>query len=100
MSIFSSTTLSKDRIAICDACKHFRKRTRTCGTPVKGNNIKVNKVAYKLCGCFMDVKSKLKFATCPLNKWVGLQISHKEYLEVKELLDATQHRCDYIWRSI
>ena len=90
--IFSSNTLAKDRIAICEACKHFRKRTRTCGTPVKGNTITQNKKKYKLCGCFMDIKSTLKFAHCPLDKWVGLELTQEEYLEVKELLDSTKHR--------
>ncbi|QDP57729.1 MAG: hypothetical protein Unbinned6486contig1001_44 [Prokaryotic dsDNA virus sp.] len=84
--IFSSTTLASDRIAICESCKHFRKTTRTCGTPVKGNKIGKK----RLCGCFMDIKTTLKFASCPMNKWDGLQITHKEYLEVKELLDSTK----------
>ena len=38
----------------------------------------------------MDIKSTLKFAKCPLSKWKDLQISHEEYLEVKELLEATK----------
>tara|TARA_R110000803_G_scaffold162587_3_gene226222 strand:- start:770 stop:1171 length:402 start_codon:yes stop_codon:yes gene_type:complete len=86
--IFSSNTLAKDRIAICESCNHFRKRTRTCGTPIKGNKIG----SKRLCGCFMDIKTTLKFASCPMDKWIGLQITKKEYLEVKELLDNTQHR--------
>jgi len=85
--IFSSKTLSQDRMSICEGCKHFRKGSRTCGTPIKGNNIKVNKKPYKLCGCFMDIKTTLRFARCPLDKWIDLQITHKEYLEVKDLLD-------------
>lgn len=88
MNIFSSADLSEKRIKICEACKHFRKRTRTCGTPVKGNKIGDK----RLCGCFMDIKSTLKFANCPLGKWKELQISHEEYLEVKELIDKTEHK--------
>ena len=89
--IFTSKTLAKDRIAICESCKHFKKRSRTCGTPIKGNTITINKVKHKLCGCFMDIKSTLKFAHCPLNKWKGLELTHEEYIEVKELLESTKH---------
>jgi hypothetical protein len=39
----------------------------------------------------MDIKSTLKFAHCPLNKWKGLELTHEEYLEVKELLESTKH---------
>ena len=27
----------------------------------------------KLCGCFMDLKSRLKFASCPLGKWNSVE---------------------------
>ena len=87
-----SKTLSKDRMLICEACKYFKKNTRTCGTPIKGNTITYKKKKHKLCGCFMDIKSTLKFAHCPLGKWKELQITHEEYLEVKELLDSTKHK--------
>ena len=92
MSVLSSSTLSKDRIAICEKCPHFRKRTRTCGTPIVGNKVG----SKRTCGCFMDIKSNLKFAGCPLGRWEGLQITHDEYLEVKELLDSTQHQISNI----
>ena len=88
MSLFSAKNLAKDRMAICESCNHFRKRTRTCGTPIKGNKVG----SKRLCGCFMDIKSTLQFASCPLGKWKELQISHEEYLEIKELLDATKLR--------
>tara|TARA_R110002096_G_scaffold23469_5_gene74657 strand:- start:5599 stop:6000 length:402 start_codon:yes stop_codon:yes gene_type:complete len=90
--ILTSTTLASDRIKECEKCPHFRKRTRTCGTPLVGNKVG----SKRTCGCFMDVKTKLKFAKCPLNKWEGLQITHDEYLEVKGLLDATQHQISNI----
>lgn len=99
MNIFSSKNLARERIAICESCKHFRKKTRTCGTPIKGNKVKHNKKDYKLCGCFMDVKSAIQFAKCPLNKWKGLQLTHEEYLEVKELLDATELKITNVQRE-
>lgn len=33
------------RIQICESCKYFLKRSRTC----------------KICGCFMDIKTKMYF---------------------------------------
>ena len=83
MNIFSPD--ANKRINICESCKHFRKRTRTCGTPIVGNQIG----SKRLCGCFMDVKTTLKFATCPLGKWNEQQLSHQEYLEIKKLLEST-----------
>ena len=41
------------RWAECQACEHFFKPTGTC----------------KKCGCFMNVKTKLKAAKCPVGKW-------------------------------
>ena len=73
---------------ICESCKHFRTRTRTCGTPLIGNKVGTKRT----CGCFMDIKTTLKFAGCPLSKWEGLQITEQEYLEVKELLEITKVR--------
>lgn len=91
MNIFSSKNLARERIAICEKCKYFKDKTRTCGTPIKGNVIKYKKKEHKLCGCFMDVKTAIQFAKCPLDKWKGLQLTHEEYLEVKQLLDATHN---------
>ena len=92
MNIFSSQNLARERIAICESCNHFRKKTRTCGTPIKGNKVQYKKKYYRLCGCFMDVKTAIQFAKCPLGKWEGLQLTHEEYLEIKELLDNTKVR--------
>jgi len=89
MNIFSSRNLARERIEICESCKFFKTNTRTCGTPIIGGKVKYNKKEYELCGCFMDVKSAIQFAKCPINKWKGLQLTHEEYLEVKQLLDST-----------
>ena len=40
------------RISTCNSCEHFT-RLRRC----------------KQCGCFMDVKTKLVIAKCPVDKW-------------------------------
>ena len=44
---------SKDRFNICNSCEKFIKLTHQC----------------KECGCFMQLKTKLIKASCPLGKW-------------------------------
>jgi len=46
-------TVSAKRYEICEACPRFFKATKQC----------------KECGCFMVIKTKLKEAQCPLQKW-------------------------------
>lgn len=41
------------RYAMCLACDRFNNLTKTC----------------KECGCLMRMKSRLKAAACPINKW-------------------------------
>jgi hypothetical protein len=41
------------RMAICQTCPELISMTNQC----------------KKCGCFMNMKTKLIAATCPLNKW-------------------------------
>ena len=41
------------RLAICEGCEFFRKRSRTC----------------MKCGCFMSLKTTLAKAECPVKKW-------------------------------
>ena len=41
------------RMEICNECPKLIKLTKQC----------------KECGCIMSVKTKLKFAACPLEKW-------------------------------
>lgn len=44
---------SNKRMQICLGCEHLIKLTHQC----------------KECGCFMNLKTKLKDATCPVSKW-------------------------------
>jgi len=41
------------RLNICRSCDKIIKATMTC----------------KECGCFMKIKTTLKTARCPINKW-------------------------------
>lgn len=49
----SDRELIESRLEICNACPWFNKRLAKC----------------KKCGCFMKLKSTLKQAKCPLEKW-------------------------------
>jgi histidyl-tRNA synthetase len=41
------------RISICESCDHFIKITKQCSK----------------CGCFMQLKTRLTNASCPIGKW-------------------------------
>ena len=53
MKLTTSTRNLNDRLAICKKCKHFRKSTNQC----------------KKCGCFMQLKARIAFTKCPIDKW-------------------------------
>jgi hypothetical protein len=44
---------AKDRLEICNSCDEYIKLTHQC----------------KVCGCFMELKTKIKISKCPLGKW-------------------------------
>lgn len=45
--------LATIRLRECESCQHFKKMARQCD----------------LCGCFLDLKTKLLEASCPIDKW-------------------------------
>lgn len=45
--------LSKKRLSMCQECKHFNSDTKRCG----------------ICSCFMEAKTRLRNANCPIEKW-------------------------------
>lgn len=49
----TSEELSEKRYSICLECPELINLTKQC----------------KQCGCFMNVKTKLESAKCPLGKW-------------------------------
>jgi hypothetical protein len=50
--------MQKERMAICRSCPDLIKVTEQC----------------KHCGCFMELKTKLADAYCPLGKWDAVKI--------------------------
>jgi hypothetical protein len=51
--LFVDNEIREYRYDICKSCDKFINLTKQC----------------KECGCFMTLKTKLKIASCPLNKW-------------------------------
>jgi hypothetical protein len=81
--------VQRERLSICKKCKFYNSTFGTCGTPIVGNNIKAeeNDVTYykekiKLCGCFMDIKTKFRFASCPARKWFAQDMEQNEIAEL------------------
>ena len=50
---FATPEQKLERFNICQACDRWKASTRQC----------------KECGCFMDIKTKIKGTECPLGKW-------------------------------
>lgn len=53
------------RLDICMACPELIQLTKTC----------------KKCGCFMEPKTKLPHAACPMGKWPKIDISLTKEIE-------------------
>jgi hypothetical protein len=53
VNAYTAKKIRDERYEICKSCPELFKPTRTC----------------KKCGCFMAMKTWLKDATCPINKW-------------------------------
>lgn len=51
--IIQDQSIIDKRLEICNSCEFLTKLTKQC----------------KKCGCFMEFKSKLKNAGCPIGKW-------------------------------
>ncbi len=49
----SPAELSSERLKMCVECEHFKKMIRQC----------------EICGCMLDLKTKLLEADCPIGLW-------------------------------
>jgi hypothetical protein len=52
-SNYTTDDVSEKRYSICNSCPLFSSLTKRCNE----------------CGCFMTLKTKLKYASCPVGKW-------------------------------
>lgn len=49
--------ISKKRLEVCSTCDEYDQEWKKCHK----------------CGCFMEFKSLLPNAECPLNKWINIE---------------------------
>ena len=69
-----------DRLEICKGCEHYVQATKSCG-PLLTEAFTDS----KLCGCHMPTKTRLKVASCPLDKWQA-EIAKADLEEIKKFL--------------
>ena len=79
-----STQVRNKRLLTCQNCEYYTK-VMTCGTPVIGQMVD----GVKLCGCVMPIKTKLKVARCPLDKWKA-EIGGSDMEELRVLIRSIQ----------
>jgi hypothetical protein len=85
--LFVSEEIRAQRMAICKACAHLTERNK-CGTTIPRKVVEHNGQMVKLCGCFMDVKTRLKGFGCPLGKWSPYNLSIEEICAIQKLIKS------------
>ena len=58
MSQITPEDIQKERIALCRACDSYKPTLHLCGE----------------CGCQVDAKTRMAMTTCPLFKWMPVQV--------------------------
>ncbi len=95
-------TIRAQRLAICQACKHFVESTQSCGTLVFGRKLSPeelaeaednNKITHyrrktRLCGCFMPAKVHFAGYRCPINKWGRYRLNEEESELLREFVSG------------
>lgn len=51
--ILSEAELATERLKVCQECNEFKGFSRQCA----------------LCGCFLDLKTRILSEECPISKW-------------------------------
>lgn len=88
--------IKNQRMQTCSKCKFFNSTFQTCGTPVIGgkampeNDVTYYKEPIQLCGCFMPLKTKFKFTSCPAHKWHAHEWSNSDIIELSEFITSIQ----------
>lgn len=58
----TTDAIAHSRYSICQGCEHFINLTKQC----------------KKCGCFMNLKTKLAGAECPVGKWKAVNVLEED----------------------
>ena len=95
MKILVDNKTYNGRLDTCRACKHYVSGTRSCGPLIVGKVVKHRRNNVKLCGCIMDVKSRLAVASCPIGRWKDVDnqagivaLTHDEKVQLFEFLNT------------
>ena len=91
MGFMVSAQTRSNRLQICKKCEHYVESTRSCGTLILGEDVVVGTERKKLCGCVMTIKTRLKTAQCPIDKW-GAIITPELIAKITELLEGITDR--------
>ncbi len=79
--LFVNAHLRAERLATCRNCEHYVQKTKSCGPLVTEAF-----TDSPLCGCYMPAKTKLKVASCPLDKWEAI-VTPKDVEQIREFLN-------------
>lgn len=82
--LFVSNKEREARLDTCRTCEHFVAMTQSCGPLVTEAF-----TDSKLCGCHMPTKTRLKTASCPLEKWSAV-ITKRDIKAVRHMLENKQ----------
>jgi len=69
--LFTTAQQRKERLDICMACPVYVSSTGSCGKfmDLFQDNVTIDGVTFKPCGCHLRSKASLKHFDCPANKW-------------------------------
>jgi len=79
--LFVNAHLRAERLATCRACEHYVQKTKSCGPLVTEAF-----TDSPLCGCYMPAKTKLKTASCPMDKWQAT-VTPQDVEQIREFLE-------------
>lgn len=72
---FTTDEKEAERVKICKGCEHYNRKEDEC----------------EECGCYIPIKTKVVFESCPVNKWgVDKESWNKKFPEIRKRVDKTE----------
>lgn len=69
----ATSTQAEQRMGICRECPAYHPSTTSCGRfildAIVPKGVRIDGIEVNPCGCNLKLKTKLKHAKCPANKW-------------------------------
>lgn len=107
LNLSVTPAVRNSRLEKCHGCKFFQSNFGTCGTPVVGKYVELpqNEATYykekiRLCGCVMKIKTKLKFASCPIGKWGPDFIDGQLLEKMRGFLEGILTKSSLTWEEV